>query len=80
MIHTKPSGELGQWSKGGFKGIYTCGSSACGKDGVGRPHLGHNTAGRKKGMEALPSRRSLGENDTDANRGAWAAIGLLPRR
>ena len=51
----------------------------CGKDDVGRPHLGHNTAGRKKGSEALPSRHSLGENDTAADRDARAAVGLLPR-
>ena len=44
------------------------------------PQLGHNTAGRKKGSEALRSRCSLGENDTAANRDARAAVGLLPRR
>ena len=71
--------ELGQQSKAGFEGIYTWGSSACGKDGIGRPHLGHNTAGRKKGSKALPSRRSLGENGTAADRDARAAVGLLPR-
>ena len=38
------------------------------QNGVGRPHLGHNTVGRKKGSEAPPSRRSLGENDTAADR------------
>ena len=51
----------------------------CGKDGVGRLHLGHNTAGRKKGSEALPSQRSLGENGTAADRDARAAVGILPR-
>ena len=40
----------------------------------------HNTAGRKKGSEALPSWRSLGENDMADDQDARAAIGLLPRR
>ena len=53
----------------------------------GRQHVAEMALGgrilatiRKKGSEALPSRRSLGENDTAADRDARAAVGLLPRR
>ena len=42
------------------------------------PHLGHNTAGRKKGSKALPSRCSLGENNTTADQDAQAAFGIFP--
>ena len=42
--------------------------------------MGDGTTTKKKGSEALPSRRSLGENGTAADRDAQAAVGLLPRR
>ena len=48
----------------------------------GRRKVGsaHTTATRKKGSEALPRRRSLGENGTAADWYTRAAVGLLPRR
>ena len=47
----------------------------------GRQEAGsaHTTAARKKGSEALPRQRCLGENGTAADRDARAAVGLLPR-